>query len=104
MLVQINTDKNIHGHQRMNEFFNEEIQKDLARFDDKVTRIEVHLIDENSDKAGKNDKKCTIEARIEKRQPIAVIAHADTAEKAFYEALHKMKRTLSTTFEKMKAH
>lgn len=104
MLVQINTDKNIHGHQRMNAFLDEEIKKELARFDDKITRVEVHLIDENSDKAGKNDKKCTIEARIEKRQPIAVISHGDTPEKAFYDALHKIKRTLSTTFEKMRTH
>ncbi len=104
MLVQINTDKNIHGHQRMNEFFKEEIQNELERFDDKVTRIEVHLIDENGDKAGKDDKKCTIEVRIEKKQPIAVTAHAETPEKAFYEALSKVKKNLNTIFEKMREH
>ena len=62
MLIQINTDKNIEGHSRMNEFFSEEIKKELARFDDKITRIEVHLGDENGDKFGKHDKKCMIEA------------------------------------------
>lgn len=67
MLVQINTDKNIEGHKRMNDFFEEEIRKDLARFDELVTRIEVHLEDENGDKGGKNDKRCVIEARIEKK-------------------------------------
>jgi ribosome-associated translation inhibitor RaiA len=104
MLVQINTDKNIEGHKRMNDFFEEEVKKDLGRFDDLVTRVEVHLEDENGDKAGKNDKKCVIEARIEKKNPIAVTSHGDTPEKAFYEALHKLKRTLTTEKEKIKAH
>lgn len=104
MLVQINTDKNIEGHSRMNEFFSEEIKKELARFDDKITRIEVHLGDENGDKFGKNDKKCMIEARMEKKNPIAVTAHSESPEKAFYEAVEKIKRSLSTTLEKMREH
>ena len=104
MLVQINTDKNIEGHKRMNDFFEEEIRKDLARFDELVTRIEVHLEDENGDKGGKNDKRCVIEARIEKKNPIAVTSNGDTPEKAFYDALHKMKRLLSNEKEKIKAH
>ena len=82
----------------------QEIKKELARFDDKITRIEVHLGDENGDKFGKNDKKCMIEARMEKKNPIAVTAHSDTPEKAFYEAVEKIKRSLSTTLEKMREH
>lgn len=104
MLVQINTDKNIEGYSRMNEFFTEEVKNELARFDDKITRVEVHFGDENSTKFSKNDKRCTIEVRVEKKNPIAATAHTDTIEKSFFEAIEKIKRSLGTTLEKMRSH
>jgi ribosome-associated translation inhibitor RaiA len=104
MLVQINTDKNVEGHERLESYFSEELKKALSRFEDKVTRIEVHLGDENSEKSGVNDKRCLIEARPEKMQPVAVTNHADTIEKAFQGAMEKIKKVLETTFEKKKTH
>ncbi|MDP5000564.1 MAG: HPF/RaiA family ribosome-associated protein [Flavobacterium sp.] len=104
MLVQINTDKNIEGSSRLVEFFTTEINNELSRFDNLVTRVEVHVSDENANKTGKNDKKCVIEARIEKKQPIAVTAFADTTEKAFFDALEKIQRVLDTTLDKIKEH
>lgn len=104
MKIQFNTDKNIEGHQRLETYFTGEMEKSLARFDDKITRIEVHIGDENSDKSGVNDKRCMIEARPANLQPMAVTAHADSVEKAFHLALDKIKKTLSTAFEKQKEH
>ena len=104
MKVQFNTDKNIEGHERLEKFFTLELEKDLARFDDKVTRIEVHLGDENSDKGGVSDKRCMIEARPAKLHPIAVTANADSIEKAFFQALEKIKKSLNTTFDKLQIH
>ncbi|WP_322549306.1 HPF/RaiA family ribosome-associated protein [Flavobacterium psychraquaticum] len=104
MLVQIHTDKNIEGGSRFSEYFSAEIKEQLARYNEIVTRIEVHVTDENGSKTSPNDKKCVIEARIEKKQPIAVTAHDDTAEKAFFEALEKIQRVLETTVEKIKEH
>jgi hypothetical protein len=105
MKIQFNTDKNIEGHERLETFFTGELEKDLARFEDKITRIEVHLGDENSgDKGGVDDKRCMIEARPAKLQPIAVSAHADTIEKAFFLAAEKIKKTLTTTFEKQNVY
>jgi hypothetical protein len=46
-----------------------------------ITRIEVHLSDENGKKEGHNDIQCILEARIEGRDPIAVRCDADTAKK-----------------------
>ena len=85
-------------------FFSNEIKNELARFDEIVTRIEVHVSDENGNKSTPNDKKCVIEVRVEKKQPIAVTATADSPEKAFYEALEKMQRVLDTTLDKIKEH
>lgn len=104
MQIQINTDKNIDGNQRLITYFSEELATQLARFDDKITRIEVHFGDENSEKFGKNDKRCLIEVRVAKIQPIAVTDHAETIEKAFQNALEKVKKVMSTTFEKARSN
>ena len=104
MKIQFNTDKNIEGHERLETYFAGELEKELARFEDKVTRIEVHLGDENSDKGGVNDKRCLIEARPAKMQPIAVTAYSDTIEKAFFQATEKIKKVLNSTFEKQLEH
>lgn len=104
MLVQINTDKNIEGSSRFNDFFTEETNNTLERFDAIVTRVEVHISDENGSKPGTNDKKCVIEARVEKKQPLVVTAFADTTEKVFFAALEKMERALDATLEKIKEH
>jgi ribosomal subunit interface protein len=104
MKVQINTDKNIDGSDRLEAYFSTEIQRVLARFDEKVTRIEVHFGDENNAKTNFGDKRCIIEARPANMQPIAVTEHSDSIEKAFNGALDKIKKVLSTTFDKQKAH
>lgn len=104
MKVQINTDKNIEGNARLEAYFSEELEKGLARFEDKITRIEVHFGDENGEKFSVNDKKCVIEVRPVKLQPITVTEHAETLEKAFSGALAKVKKSLTTTFEKIKEY
>ena len=104
MQVQINTDKNIEGHARLENYITTELETALTRFEDKITRLEIHFGDENGDKSGQNDKRCMIEARLEKFQPIVVTEHADSTEKAFHGALTKIKKVLGTTFDKMKAH
>lgn len=104
MKIQINTDKNIDGHARLENYFSGELEKGLARFEDKITRIEVHFGDENGEKFSLQDKKCVIEVRPQKLQPITVTEHAETLEKAFSGALSKIKKSLTTTFEKMNAY
>lgn len=104
MTIQINTDNNVENSERLKVYFTEELQKSLARFEDKVTRLEVHFTDENGDKFGLNDKRCVIEARPENMQPIAVTEHADTIEKAFSGALDKVKKVLTTTYEKKRTY
>ncbi|OCB74344.1 HPF/RaiA family ribosome-associated protein [Flavobacterium crassostreae] len=103
MKIQFNTDNNIEGHQRVEAYFASELETALARFEDKITRVEVHVGDENSAKPGVNDKRCLIEVRPAKLQPVVVTEYADTVEKAFRGALDKIKKTLATTFEKQKA-
>jgi ribosome-associated translation inhibitor RaiA len=100
MKILLNTDNNIEGRDRMEAYFADAISNKLKRFEDQVTSIELYLGDENSDKFGTDDKRCTIEARLIGKPPVAVKNNADTVEKAITGAVDKLKRVLETTFDK----
>ena len=104
MFIQFNTDNHIEGRERVEAYFSSQIETSLKRFEDQITRIEVHLGDENSDKFGLDDKRCTLEARLAGIPPIAVVNHSDTIEKAVSGAIDKLKRVLDTTYSKMRNH
>jgi len=98
MQIQINTDRNIDGRDALAAHVSSEIEQALSRFSDHITRVEVHLSDENSDKkGGKDDLKCVIEARLEGRQPLAVRHQATTLEQAFSGAVDKITRLIEST-------
>ena len=104
MLIQINTDKNIQGGEQLNNHFSGVLENSLDRFVDHVTRIEVHLSDENSQKEGPSDKRCMLEARVKGLQPIAVTHKAESLDLAVSGAADKMKNALETTIAKMRTH
>lgn len=103
MNIQLNTDKNIKGHERLATYVTATIESELARFSDHITRIEAHLSDENGRKEGPNDKRCMLEVRLEKRQPFAVTSHADTVEKALNDAIAKARASMSKIDSKIKS-
>jgi hypothetical protein len=100
MQVQVNTDNHVHGHARFAEYVEGELRQSLERFSAIVTRVEVHLHDANADKSGPTDKRCTLEARIAGRDPIAVSHAADRVEVAFAGARDKLVRLLSRQVDK----
>lgn len=104
MTIQINTDKNITAESRTEEYFTTQVTRELDRFTEHITRIEVHFADENGDKNSPNDKTCKIEARMKNRQPIAVSGQDDVVEKAFNAALAKVKAAMTTIVGKMQEH
>ena len=67
MTILINTDKNISGNERFESYVHSTINEDLSRIGDNITRIEVHFSDENGNKEGVGDKRCTLEARLKKQ-------------------------------------
>lgn len=101
MQIQVNTDENIQGSEDLSAKVSAEIHARLDRFSQHITRIEVHLSDENADKHGAADKRCLIEARLEGRQPEVVSDEADTLKKAYSGAARKMQRVLKTTLGKL---
>jgi ribosome-associated translation inhibitor RaiA len=96
MDIQFNTDKTINGNEKHELHFTSLITEALNRFQSHITRIEVHVSDENGSKTGVNDIRCLLEARIEGRQPISVSAQAGTIESALSSALNKLKASLET--------
>lgn len=100
MQIQINTDNHFKGHETLTEHINSKIVSALSRMSEHITRLEVHLSDENGDKSSKNDKRCMIEARLEKRQPIAVTHHDSTLDKSVDGALDKLMKVIESTLDK----
>ncbi|HQW12251.1 MAG TPA: hypothetical protein PK076_06660 [Saprospiraceae bacterium] len=104
MIIQVNSDNHITGTQEMIDRFSEEVKSTLKRFENQITRIEVHLADENKGKKGVDDKKCTIEARGNGLSPEAVSFKSDTIDESFVGALGKMKHLLSNKLDQHKDH
>lgn len=98
--IQINTDNSIEGAERHKEYYTTQISEGLARFEEHITRVEVHLKDENGKKEGVNDKTCTLEARLKGMQPIAVSSQADSVPKALAFALDKVSAAITTVVGK----
>jgi len=70
--IQVNTDDNIEGRDELARQIEAAVNATLSRFSDQITRVEIHLSDENAGKSGSADKRCLMEARLAGRQPIAV--------------------------------
>jgi len=104
MTIQINTDKTITGEKRSVDFFSSQISEALERFESHITRIEVHLKDENGKKDGFNDISCLLEARLEGRQPIAITNQANSIDVAVTGAIDKMKSAIETIIGKSQKH
>jgi hypothetical protein len=64
MEIQFNTDNNIKVSNELRVSLTSLISNELSRFNDHITRLEVHLSDEDGHKDGQNDKRCMIEARL----------------------------------------
>jgi hypothetical protein len=101
MQIQFNTDYNVEGHDALAQQVTAEIENVLGRFSDQLTRIEVHLSDENADKSGGADKRCLMEARPTGRQPMAVTHQAGTLEEAYRGAARKLRSMAESTFGKL---
>jgi len=102
VIVQIHTDPNIESTQRLTEGVEASVTSAVGRFEDRVTRVQVHLEDTNSSqKQGSGDKRCMMEARLNGRAPVAVTHFAPTVEQAVNGAADKLERTVGRVFDRM---
>jgi len=104
MQIQVNTDDNVEQREELTRRVEAEVISALSRFSGQITRVEVHLSDENADKAGKNDKRCLIEARPTGRNPLAVSHQGATLEEAFTGATKKLQSALDSMLGRSNDH
>ncbi len=104
MKIQLNTDVHIEGNEALAAQVGATVEQALERFSAHVTRVEVHLSDENGGKRGPHDQRCMLEARLEGRQPVAVTDHAATVEQAVHGAAQKLARLLDSTLGRLHDH
>lgn len=78
------------------------LQNRLGRFEDKLTRVVVHLKDENGQKTGgRSDKRCMLEARPESLNAINVTHDAPSVDESVKNACKKLERVLDDTFARL---
>lgn len=104
MQIQVNTSNGIENKETLDKWADAEIRQCLSRFSEDVTRVEIHLSDENHDAKGAADKRCAMEARLAKHQPVAVTHHAPNMDEAFRGAADKLKRALDSTLGRLYGH
>lgn len=102
MQILIHADHYTDGNADRAERYESAIRDSLERFSERLTRVEAHLSDENSDtKSGALDKKCLLETRIAGHQPLAVSHQAPTMDQAVKGAMDKMKHSLDSTLGRL---
>ncbi len=95
-MIQVNTDNNITGREELVRTAEEVVGGALHRFGGRISRLEIHLGDENGHKHGTDDQRCMIEARVEGLPPIAVTHTAGTMIEAMTAAADRMKEALDS--------
>ena len=103
MQILVNTDNHVGAVPVLVEWVRDEISQSLSRFSQRVTRVEVHLSDQNADRGGAADMRCALEARPAGHAPIAVTHAAATVEEACRGAVSKMRNLLDASFGRTKA-
>ena len=104
MNIEIRTDKNIHGSERLISYIRAELTQEFQRYSERITHFSVHISDENGEKTGDHDKRCMIEARPAGLKPVAVTNKAANIDASIHGAIDKLKRSLEHLYEKKDHH
>jgi ribosome-associated translation inhibitor RaiA len=104
MQIQFITDKNITESEDLIASSTYIISEELSSYSSHITRLEIHLSDEDDNKDGFNEKRCIVEARLAGKKPIAVTDHANTHEQAVFGAINKLKTSLERLTSRLKDH
>ncbi|MCC5964867.1 MAG: HPF/RaiA family ribosome-associated protein [Natronohydrobacter sp.] len=103
MQIQVNTDNTISGREDVVSFVEGVIASKLGAVSGSITRVEVHLQDQNAEKKGPDDKRCMIEVRLEGRQPVSATHTADNLQSSVTGAVDKMRNLLDRELGKARA-
>jgi ribosome-associated translation inhibitor RaiA len=92
MQILVVTDNHVSGSEGLETYVQSVVASALERFGNRVTRVEVHLGDENSHKSG--GEWCAIEAKLAGLQPITVNDNSGNLNRSVDNAVEKLLRAL----------
>ncbi|HYJ28911.1 MAG TPA: HPF/RaiA family ribosome-associated protein [Allosphingosinicella sp.] len=101
MFIQIYADNQVESDAERNSRLEEQIRQRLARFEDRITDIEVHVSDVNGSKGGHGERRATLEARVNGIPPIAVADEGANVDRAVIGAAKKAVRALDHQLGKL---
>ncbi|EXF44282.1 ribosomal subunit interface protein [Pseudomonas sp. BAY1663] len=104
MQVLVNSNHSVDVSNGLEERIRATVESELERFDGQLTRVEVHLNDENSGKSGPQDKRCQMEARVKGHEPISATHKAESLDLAINGAAEKLNHALSHALDKFNRH
>ncbi len=100
MEIHVNTDTNVDVNEKRTEQIDAQVTDGLARFEDRLTRVDVHLSNESAGRSTGEDFRCLIEACPAGIAPIVVTHHAETLTEALSGAMKRIEAQLTSTFER----
>ena len=101
MFIQIHTDNQVASDAERDERLEDQIRQRLARFEGRITDVEIHVSDVNGPRGGAADMRCTLEARVNGVPPIAVADEGSTVDRAILGAAKKAVRALDHQLGKL---
>ena len=104
MQIQVNSNRSVDIGESFERWATTELNDSFSRFKEDITRIEVHMSDQNGDKVSADHKRCVMEARLANREPVAVNHQAANQDEAFRGASEKLKRVIEHTLGKLRDH
>jgi hypothetical protein len=104
VFIQIHADNQVPSDSERDSRLEEQIRQRLARFEDRITDVEVHVSDVNGSHGGHGDLRCTLEARVTGLQPVAVAEQGPSVDRAVLAAAKKAVRALDHQLGKLNGH
>jgi predicted component of type VI protein secretion system len=101
LFIQIYADNQVESDAERNLQLEQQVRQRLARFEERITDVEVHVSDVNGSKGGNGDLRCTLEARVNGIDPIAVAEHGTSVDRAVMAAAKTAVRALDHRLGKL---
>jgi hypothetical protein len=102
MRIQYSPDNRVQRPEAMAHWAECELDQRLTRYRGWITRVEVHLSDACATRSGVSKRRCTLEARLAGRQPVAVSHDAANVADALHGATGKLLRVLDTSLGRLR--
>jgi hypothetical protein len=101
LFIQIHADNQVPSDNDRDTRLEEQIRQRLARFEGRITDVEVHVSDVNGPRGGNADLRATVEARVNGIPPVAAIDEGNTVDRAVIGAAKKVVRALDHQLGKL---